>query len=76
MAAAELKCCIKTSADANPSFIEEDDDSDEEPVAMKTYRKYWIRWVMLLALFILNVSNGTVSDSSTMKERETSEQGT
>lgn len=43
------------------SFIDEYDDSEEEPVNLKSYRRYWIRWVMLLALFILNISNGTVS---------------
>lgn len=63
MAATELKlCCGGQKRDVNTtSFIDEDDDSEEEPMTLKSYRRYWIRWVMLLALFILNISNGMVS---------------
>lgn len=61
MAATKLKCCVGQEKDETTSFIDEYDDSEEEPVNLKSYRRYWIRWVMLLALFILNISNGTVS---------------
>ena len=47
--------------DSSTFFEQEEDDLEEQPVAMKTYRRYWIRWLMLFALFILSTSNGMVS---------------
>ena len=63
MSATKLKCCVaqERGVDSSTFFEEEDDDSEEEPLTVKTYRRYWIRWLMLLALFILNTSNGMVS---------------
>lgn len=65
MSATKLKCCVRQERGVDSAtFFEEDDDSEEETVTMKTYRRYWIRWLMLIALFILNTSNGMVSGVS------------
>ena len=36
-------------------------DSDAAP-GRQMYKVYWWRWLMLVTLFLLNVSNGTVSE--------------
>lgn len=64
MSATKLKCCVGQERGVDSSTFIEEDDSEEESVTMKTYRRYWIRWLMLLALFILNTSNGMVSGVS------------
>ena len=62
MAATKLKCCVGGERGVDTASFIEDDDSEEVPMTLKTYRRYWIRWLMLLALFILNTSNGMVSE--------------
>ena len=64
-------CCVacrsqrsaKADDDSEEFMINTDNGEEEEEERSKdtTYKRYLVRWLMLFVLFLLNLSNGTVS---------------